>query len=171
MQRYGGDLFQTMFMTLGNLRGILHRGVGNYLDYLARQPRSAAPRSAHRQTWTARSAARAVQAAGGRASSASSRTTRSTRTTTRRRRQSDYGENLHMLLDFLRLRRLRPALWVLRPLVWVHEALVRTFHYDVAAHWRTSTNSFSTRPPTSTCSGWQPWSKHTACGCTRSRIG
>src|SRR5262249_18036718 len=28
IQRYGHDLFHTRFMTLGNLRGILHRGVG-----------------------------------------------------------------------------------------------------------------------------------------------
>ena len=26
--RYGGDLFKGMFMTLQNLRGVLHRGVG-----------------------------------------------------------------------------------------------------------------------------------------------
>src|SRR5262249_7810878 len=32
VQRYGGDLFHSRFMTLANLRGILHRGVSNYLD-------------------------------------------------------------------------------------------------------------------------------------------
>src|SRR5262249_843592 len=38
VQSYGGDLFHARFMTLGNLRGILHRGVGAYLDYLHDNP-------------------------------------------------------------------------------------------------------------------------------------
>src|SRR5205814_2727704 len=51
--------------------------------------------------------------------------------------QSDYGENLHMLLDFLALKaNYDRHFWVLRPLVWGHEVLVRTFHYDAADHWR-----------------------------------
>src|SRR5207244_11035960 len=35
IRRYGKDLFHARFMTLANLRGVLHRGVGAYLDYLA----------------------------------------------------------------------------------------------------------------------------------------
>src|SRR5262249_39058677 len=38
IQRYGHDLFHPRFMTLGNLRGILHRGVGPYLDYRRDNP-------------------------------------------------------------------------------------------------------------------------------------
>ena len=38
VQRYGGDLFHAKFMTLANLRGILHRGVDAYLDYLRDNP-------------------------------------------------------------------------------------------------------------------------------------
>ena len=38
VQRYGADLFHARFMTLANLRGILHRGVGGYLDYLRDNP-------------------------------------------------------------------------------------------------------------------------------------
>src|SRR5207248_6083757 len=38
VQRYGADLFHARFMTLGNLRGILHRGVGGWLDYLRDNP-------------------------------------------------------------------------------------------------------------------------------------
>ncbi len=49
VQRYGSDLFHSRFMTLGNLRGILHRGVGNYLDDLAEQSRSAASGPAARR--------------------------------------------------------------------------------------------------------------------------
>src|SRR5262249_42447954 len=35
IQRYGSDLFQARFMTLANLRGILHHSIGSYLDSLA----------------------------------------------------------------------------------------------------------------------------------------
>src|SRR5205807_51527 len=38
VRKYGGDLFHARFMTLANLRGILHRGVGVYLDYLRENP-------------------------------------------------------------------------------------------------------------------------------------
>src|SRR5262249_62189940 len=38
IRKYGGDLFHARFMTLANLRGILHRGVGAYLDYLRDNP-------------------------------------------------------------------------------------------------------------------------------------
>src|SRR5262249_40776824 len=38
VRRYGKDLFHAKFMTLGNLRGILHRGVDAYLDYLRDNP-------------------------------------------------------------------------------------------------------------------------------------
>ena len=38
VKRYGRDLFHARFLTLGNLRGILHRGVGAYLDYLRDNP-------------------------------------------------------------------------------------------------------------------------------------
>ena len=38
VKRYGADLFHARFMTLANLRGILHRGVGAYLDYLGDNP-------------------------------------------------------------------------------------------------------------------------------------
>ena len=38
VRRYGGDLFHARFMTLANLRGVLHGGVGAYLDYLGDNP-------------------------------------------------------------------------------------------------------------------------------------
>src|SRR5262249_30097609 len=50
--------------------------------------------------------------------------------------QSDYGENLHMLLDFLRLKATydRHA-WHFRPLVLAHEALVRKDRWEAARQW------------------------------------
>ena len=38
IKKYGHDLFHARFMTLANLRGIVHRGVGPYLDYLSENP-------------------------------------------------------------------------------------------------------------------------------------
>src|SRR5262249_12718519 len=34
VKRYGSELFHARFLTLSNLRGVLHRGVDAYLDYL-----------------------------------------------------------------------------------------------------------------------------------------
>src|SRR5262249_41632286 len=38
IQRYGGDLFHARSLTPAKPRGILHRGVGPYLDYLRDNP-------------------------------------------------------------------------------------------------------------------------------------
>ena len=38
IQTYGGTLFHARFMTLGNLRGILNRGIGAYLRFLEDNP-------------------------------------------------------------------------------------------------------------------------------------
>src|SRR5207244_8640921 len=50
--------------------------------------------------------------------------------------QSDYGENLYQLLDFLRLKAsYERNAWQLRPLNEVHEIMVRR-HTAAAAFWR-----------------------------------
>ena len=49
IKRYGRDLFDARFLTLGNLRGILHRGVGALAGLPPRQPRPAAPGRADRR--------------------------------------------------------------------------------------------------------------------------
>jgi len=90
-------------MTLANLRGILHRGVGNYLNYLRDNPdplqpvplledltgRSLAPR---RERWLQLILQTLIE---------NYEEYKDYNTTTP---QSDYGENLHLLLDFLRLK-------------------------------------------------------------------
>ncbi len=40
VERYGEDLFTQGFMNLGNLRGILHQGVREYLQIAARAARA-----------------------------------------------------------------------------------------------------------------------------------
>ena len=51
--------------------------------------------------------------------------------------QSDYGENIHILLDFLRLKvRYDRYAWRMRPLALAHEVLCQRGHDDLAAKWR-----------------------------------
>ena len=123
VERYGGDLFTQRFMNLGNLRGILHQGVREYLETLAEDPDeeyrllgeldSAIPldEAAH---WLA-IAIEAVVENYGQYIDYNSITT-----------QSDRGDMLYTLLDFLRLQAEYDRLaWNLRPVVLAHEVLVR----------------------------------------------
>jgi hypothetical protein len=125
IQRYGGGLFHARFMTLANLRGILHRGVGAYLDYLAENPDPLHPVPLLDDLGRAISRPEAerfleliLQAV-----TENYEEYKDYNTTTP---QSDYGENLHSLLAFLRLKASydRHA-WQLRPLLLVHEVLAR----------------------------------------------
>jgi hypothetical protein len=51
--------------------------------------------------------------------------------------QSDRGEMLYMLLDFLRLRvRYERVCWNLKPIFWAHEVLVRGGCQQIAQQWR-----------------------------------
>ncbi len=51
--------------------------------------------------------------------------------------QSDRGEMLYMLLDFLRLRvRYDRVSWNLKPIFWAHEVLVRGGCHQTAQQWR-----------------------------------
>ena len=112
---YGSDLFTQHFMNLGNLRGILHQGVAAYLESLQEEPEAEAslrllselgsdiPRdeAAH---WL-EVAIEAVVENYGEYVDYNSITT-----------QSDRGEMLYTLLDFLRLQASYDRLaWNLRP--------------------------------------------------------
>ena len=58
--------------------------------------------------------------------------------------QSDYGENLHVLLEFLRLKAVyeRHA-WQIRPLVLAHEVLARRGRDAAAVRWEQSLTQFT----------------------------
>jgi hypothetical protein len=135
VQEYGDGLFHAKFMTPGNLRGILHRGVGAFLDYLGEDADPLHP-------------VRLVE----------DLDVKIPRTEVIRLLQiilpvllenyeeykdynttsphSDYGQNLHLLLDFLRLKATyeRHA-WRLRPLILAHEVLARRRRVDLAIAW------------------------------------
>jgi hypothetical protein len=135
IRTYGRDLFHAKFMTLANLRGILHRGVDAHLDYLrdnldatepvhlvedldVRMPRREAIR------WLQVTLQTLVE---------NYEEYKDYNTTTP---QSDYGDNLYLLVEFLRVKAAyeRQA-WRLRPLVQAHEVLARRHRLDLAASW------------------------------------
>ena len=123
-------------MNLGNLRGILHQGVREYLKTLAEDPD---PEEEYRlvgELDAAISLDEAAQWLGiaieavvenyGEYVDYNSITT-----------QSDRGEMLYTLLDFLRLRANYDRLaWNLRPVVLAHEVLVRGGREGAAEIWR-----------------------------------
>ena len=125
IQHYGHELFHARFMTLANLRGILHRGVGNYLDYLRDNPDPLHPipllddldgpvRRADAIRWLEVMLQAVVE---------NYEEYRDYKTTTT---QSDYGENLYVLLEFLRLKTsYERHAWQFRPLLLAHEVLAR----------------------------------------------
>ena len=125
LERFGGDLFNQKFMSLGNLRGILHQGVDSWLESLEEDPDVAEEimlleeldKSWPRQeaveilTLTIESVVENYRAY------------RDYNTTTT---QSDRGELIYTLIDFLRLRAAYDRVaWNLKPVVWAHEILIR----------------------------------------------
>jgi hypothetical protein len=136
IESYGEDLFTQQFLSLGNLRGVLHQGVAEYLQTLLEEPEPQEPlrlvadldatiapdEAAH---WLG-VALEAVAENYGEYVDYNSITT-----------QSDRGEMLYTLLDFLRLRAHYDRLaWNLRPVMLAHQALVRCGRDGTAGIWR-----------------------------------
>jgi hypothetical protein len=153
VKRYGSGLFHTRFMTLANLRGILHRGVGAFLDYLRDNPDPLTPirllddlgdASPEKGTGPRESRVPSPfpdardEALGHlqfvlQAIVENYEEYKDYNTTTA---HSDYGENLHVLLDFLRLKAsYERHAWQFRPLVRAHEVLARSGWGDIAVLW------------------------------------
>jgi hypothetical protein len=138
VQRYGGDLFHARFMTAANLRGILHNGVGAYLDYLRDNPDPLHPvrlldeldRGIRRDDAIRRLNV-VLQAVVENYEEYKDYNTTTT--------QSDYGENLHVFLEFLRLKTAYERhSWQFRPLVLAHEVLARRGRAQTAVLWEQS---------------------------------
>jgi hypothetical protein len=125
LRKYGKDIFNARFMTLGNLRGILSHGVEQYLESLAEEPDPLNPiqllddlgKRVKRQD-AVRWLDLAIQAI-----VENYEEYKDYNATTS---QSDYGENLPILLEFLRLKaHYEREAWHVKPLVWVHETLAK----------------------------------------------
>jgi hypothetical protein len=137
IEQYGEDLFTQRFLNLGNIRAILHQGPGNWLTSLQDEPQDEAPQKLLDDlaagALTLEDAAEslslvleAVVENYGEYRDYNSTTT-----------QSDRGELLYMLLDFLRLRtRYDRVCWNLKPVVLAHEILVRRGEDHAARVWR-----------------------------------
>jgi hypothetical protein len=134
--RYGRDLFTQQFMNLGNLRAILHQGVDRYLDTLLEEPdRAEGIRLLRdldgpiRRKDAARWLALAIEAV---AENYPEYIDYNSTTT-----QSDRGDLLYTLLDFLRLSAGHERVcWNLKPVTIVHEVMVRCGRVRAAEKWR-----------------------------------
>jgi hypothetical protein len=135
VERYGGDLFTQMFLNLGNLRAILHQRASVWLANLEQNPEaedlllvSELGKKISRED-AARWLTIAIEAV-----VENYREYRDYNTTTT---QSDHGEMLHTLVDFLRLRaEYDRVAWNLKPVVMAHEILVRQNRPAAAEMWQ-----------------------------------
>jgi len=135
IKRYGGDLFNQKFMSFGNLRGILHQSVDDWLQNLEADPEAVdeirlleeldngCPRKEAVESLTL-----AIEAV-----VENFRVYRDYNATTT---QSDHGESLYTLIDFLRLRAAYDRVaWNLKPVIWAHEILIRGQRALAAEMW------------------------------------
>jgi len=137
VETYGADLFTQRFLNLANLRAILHQGAEGWLMQLAEEPEPEVAEhllddlergqiSGHDAAEVLSVILESVIENYGEYRDYNSMTT-----------QSDRGELLYMLLDFLRLRTEYDRIcWQLKPVVWAHEILVRGQQTQAAEMWR-----------------------------------
>lgn len=137
IQRYGETLFTQTFLKLSNVRGILHQGVDVWVKKAQEEGSSeelqplidAIEAGVIQQDTAVHLLSVVLEAVIDH--NAEYRDYNSTTT------QSDRGEMLYMLLDFLRLRvRYDRVCWNLRPIFWTHEVLVRGGCHMSALQWR-----------------------------------
>jgi len=136
IEQYGADLFTQHFMSLGNLNGILHQGVDEYLRALEEEADDEEqPRLVHdldRRLPRAEGVRRLTQILEAVVENYPEYIDYNTITT-----QSDRGEMLYSLLDFLRLRVSYDRIaWNLQPVVLAHDVLVRQGRESAAEIWR-----------------------------------
>jgi hypothetical protein len=136
IKRYGADLFTQRFLNLGNIRAILHQGTEAWLEQISQDPLwdgqlklldDLETKISRRQAAEQLSLVlEAVIENYGEYRDYNSTTT-----------QSDRGDMLYTLLDFLRLRTSYDRVaWNLKPVVLAHEILVRRGRLEAAHRWR-----------------------------------
>lgn len=135
IQNYGKDLFHARFMTLANLRGVLHLGVENYLEEMTRNPDPLHPVKLAEDLGDRISTRDAARLLGGVIMTVSEnyQEFKDYNTTCT---FSDYGNMLHVLLSFLRVKAIfeRKA-WLLKPRMLAHEMLARLKRAKAAKRW------------------------------------
>jgi len=135
IRQYGADLFDQKFMSLGNLRGILHQGIDQWLDRLADDPDAedefALIKDINRGLLRGEATEPLSLAIEAVVENYGNYLDYNTTTT-----QSDHGEQLYTLIDFLRVQTAYERVaWNLKPVVWAHEILVRRHRATAAEMW------------------------------------
>jgi hypothetical protein len=136
VETYGHDLFTQPFMNLGNLKAILHQGPGAYLDSLEEQPDDGGPLRlvedldrriprSEASRWLELILEAVVENYPEYIDYNSTTT------------QSDRGEMLYTLLDFLRLGASYDRIaWNLKPVLLAHDVMVRLGRSEAARVWQ-----------------------------------
>lgn len=136
VREHGRELFHARFMTLANLRGILHRGPRAYLESLAAEndPLRTSKLADKLQTPEHLTGASRWLEVILKTLVENYEEFKDYNTTTT---LSDYGENLNILIDFLVLKSgYERRAWELRPHVLVHEVLARNDQQEEAQIWQ-----------------------------------
>lgn len=137
IKRYGSGLFTQQFLHLANARAILHQGAGIWLENVIESPTPMDLRlidELDRAIPRRKAAAFLTLILEAICENYYQYRDYNSNTT-----QSDRGELLYTLLDFLRLQsRYDRVCWYLKPVVWGHEILVRDGYNSVARMWRRS---------------------------------
>jgi hypothetical protein len=136
IQRYGHDLFTQQFFHLGNLRAILHQGVDAWLEKLLEDEEVVENHLFLRELdhGLSRAEAKKHLSLVIEAVAENYAEYRDYNTTTT---QSDRGEMLYLLLDFLRIKVAYQRIhWNLRPAMMAHDVLVRRGAVGAAEIWR-----------------------------------
>lgn len=146
IERYGRDLFHSKFLALGNLRGVLHRGIGAYLDYVRDNPEPGVSLRLLDDLDRQISREQAIHNLELilRAMVENYEEFKDYNATTA---LAAYGENLHVLLDFLRIKaNYDRQAWRQRPLVAAHEVLARRGRASAAHFWEQAFARLTEKP-------------------------
>jgi hypothetical protein len=136
IKAYGGDLFSQRFLNLANTRGILHQGVVKWIEQLDESEGAECGQTLVESLGNNISYQEAADCLGVilEAIVENYQEYRDYNSTTT---QSDRGDQLYMLLDFLRLKMAYDrVVWNLRPILLTHEMVVRRGHNEAAQLWR-----------------------------------
>jgi hypothetical protein len=135
VKKYGKDIFTQHFLQYGNVRGILQQGVSNWLKLLAEEDGDDVPKVVRDldQGISLDEAATQLEIVLEAIVENYSEYRDYNSTTT----QSDRGDSLYLLLDFIRLRVHYDRIeWHLRPVLTVHDVLLRYNCQAGAERWR-----------------------------------
>ncbi|QDT41187.1 hypothetical protein Pan241w_12470 [Gimesia alba] len=136
IELYGADLFHAQYLTLGNLRTILHNGIEQYLDYLAEYQDPAHPMALLTDLEDGKvdieEAVTNLKVIFESVIDKFDRFVEYNSTTT----QSDYGEMFYCLLDFLRIEAAYERDdWKMVPLLIAHKVLAQQDRNESALIW------------------------------------